>query len=90
MITIIIVSCIVISVAFICYTYYRVEELKTCLISNDADDTIILETILRLIDKYSETINDKTLNPTGFIGVDSINTFHDTIRVIINNNEEES
>lgn len=90
MITIIIVSCIVISVAFICYTYYRVEELKTCLISNDADDTIILETILCLIDKYSETINDKTLNPTGFIGVDSINTFHDTIRVIINNNEEES
>lgn len=90
MITIIIVSCIVISVAFICYTYYRVEELKTCLISNDADDTIILETILRLIDKYSKTINDKTLNPTGFIGVDSINTFHDTIRVIINNNEEES
>lgn len=90
MITIIIVSCIIISVAFICYTYYKVEELKTCLISNNADYIIVLETILRLIDKYSETINDKTLNPTGFIGVDSINTFHDTIRVIINNNEEES
>ena len=88
MVTVIIVICIVISVAIICYTYYRIEELRQCLISNDNDMEITLNTISRLIDKYSETINNKTLTPTGFIDVNSINTFHDTIRVIINIDEE--
>ena len=88
MITIIISVCVVISVAVICYTYYRIEELKQCLISNNTDNTIILELIKRLIDKYSKSINDKTLNPSRFINVDSINIFHDSIRVIINNEIE--
>lgn len=85
MITIIISVCIVISVAVICYTYYKIEELKQCLISNDIDTVNTLEIIERLIDKYSKSINDKTINPSGFIDVNSINTFHDSMRVIINN-----
>ena len=88
MITIIISVCVVISVAVICYTYYKIEELKQCLISNDIDTVNTLETIERLIDKYSKSINDKTINPSGFINIDSINTFHDSIRVIINNEIE--
>lgn len=88
MITIIISVCVVISVAVICYTYYKIEELKQCLISNNTDNTIILELIKRLIDKYSKSINDKTINPSGFIDVNSINTFHDSMRVIINNEIE--
>lgn len=88
MITIIISVCVVISVAVICYTYYRIEELKQCLVSNNTDNTIILELIKRLIDKYSKSINDKTINPSGFIDVNSINTFHNSIRVIINNEIE--
>ena len=88
MITIIISVCIVISVAVICYTYYKIEELKQCLISNDIDTVNTLETIERLIDKYSKSINDKTINPSGFIDVNSINTFHDSMRVIINNEIE--
>lgn len=88
MITIIISVCIVISVAVICYTYYRIEELKQCLVSNNTDNTIILELIKRLIDKYSKSINDKTINPSGFIDVNSINTFHDSMKVIINNEIE--
>ena len=88
MITIIISVCVVISVAVICYTYYRIEELKQCLVSNSTDNTIILELIKRLIDKYSKSINDKTINPSGFIDVNSINTFHDSMRVIINNEIE--
>lgn len=85
MITIIISVCVIISVAVICYTYYKIEELKQCLISNDIDTVNTLETIERLIDKYSKSINDKTINPSGFIDVNSINTFHDSMRVIINN-----
>jgi hypothetical protein len=88
MITIIISVCVVISVAVICYTYYKIEELKQCLISNDIDTVNTLETIERLIDKYSKSINDKTINPSGFIDVNSINTFNDSIRVIINNEIE--
>lgn len=88
MITIIISVCVVISVAVICYTYYKIEELKQCLISNDIDTVNTLETIERLIDKYSKSINDKTINPSGFIDVNSINTFHDSMRVIINNEIE--
>jgi hypothetical protein len=87
MIIIIIIICVVISIAVICYIYYKIEELKQCFISNNTDNTIILDTISRLITKYSETINDKTLHPTGFIGVDSINTFHDSIKVVINDIE---
>lgn len=75
--------CVIISVAIVSYTYYKIEELRQCLISTHTDTLNTLETIERLIDKYSETINDKTLNPSGFIGVDSINTFHNSIRVII-------
>jgi hypothetical protein len=89
MITIIICTCVVIGVAIICYTYYRIEELKQCLVSNDIDTVNTLDTISRLIDKYSKSINDKTLNPTGFIGIDSINTFNDTLKTIIDNDEEE-
>lgn len=89
MITIIICVCVVISVAVICYTYYKIEELKQCLVSNDIDTVNTLKTIERLIDKYSKSINDKTINPTGFINVDSINTFHDTLKVIINDDESE-
>lgn len=89
MVTVIIVICIVISVAIICYTYYRIEELRQCLIGNDNDMEITLNTISRLIDKYSKSINDKTINPTGFINVDSINTFHDTLKTIIDNDEQE-
>lgn len=89
MITIIIVVCVVISVAIICYTYYKIEELKQCLVSNDIDTVNTLDIIFRLIDKYSKSINDKTLNPTGFIGIDSINTFNDTLKTIIDNDEEE-
>lgn len=86
---VIISICIVISVAIISYTYYRIEELRQCLISTDIDTVNTLETIERLIDTYSKSINDKTINPTGFICVDSINTFHDTLKAIINNDEEE-
>ena len=89
MITIIIVICVIISVAIICYTYYKIEELKQCLVSNDIDTVNTLDTISRIIDKYSKSINDKTLNPTGFIGIDSINTFNDTLKAVINNDEEE-
>lgn len=89
MITIIICTCVVIGVAIICYTYYRIEELKQCLVSNDIDTVNTLDTISRLIDKYSKSINDKTLNPTGFIGIDSINTFNDTLKTVIDNDEEE-
>lgn len=89
MITIIIIICIVICVAIICYTYYKIEELMQCLISNDIDTVNTLDTISRLIDKYSKSINDKTINPSGFIGVDSINTFNDTLKAVINNDEEE-
>lgn len=64
MITIIIVICIVICVAIICYTYYKIEKLKQCFVSNDIDTVNTLDTISRLIDKYSKSINDKTLNPT--------------------------
>lgn len=88
MITIIISVCVIISVAVIRYTYYKIEELKQCLISNDIDTVNTLETIERLIDKYSKSINDKTINPSGFIDVNSINTFHDSMRVIINNEIE--
>lgn len=88
MITIIISVCVVISIAVICYTYYKIEELKQCLISNDIDTVNTLETIERLIDKYSKSINDKTINPSGFIDVNSINTFHNSMRVIINNEIE--
>lgn len=89
MITIIIVICIAICVAIICYTYYKIEELRQCLVSNDIDTVNTLDTISRLIDKYSKSINDKTINPSGFIGVDSINTFNDTLKAVINNDEEE-
>lgn len=90
MITIIIVICIVICVAIICYTYYKIEELRQYLVSNDVDTVNILDTISRIIDKYSKSINDKILNPTGFIGIDSINTFNDTLKAVINNDEEEN
>lgn len=89
MITIIIVICIVICVAIICYTYYKIEELKQCLVSNNIDTVNTLNTISRLIDKYSKSINDKTLNPTGFIEINSINTFNDTLKTVIDNDEEE-
>lgn len=89
MITIIIVICIVICVTIICYTYYKIEELKQYLVSNDINTINTLDTISRLIDKYSKSINDKTLNPTGFIRVDSINTFNDSLKAVINNDEEE-
>lgn len=89
MITIIIVICVIICVVIICYTYYKIEELRQCLISNDADTVNTLDTISRLIDRYSKSINDKTINPTGFINVDYINIFHGTLKAIIDNDEEE-
>lgn len=89
MITLIIVLCIVISVAIICYTYYKVRELNEYLIDDNNCNETTINFISRFINKYSETINNKTLNPTGFIRVDSINIFLESIKVIINKNIED-
>lgn len=84
MITLIIVLCIVISVAIICYTYYKIRELKECLVSDSTDSTETLEIILRLINKYDKMINDDALtNNVKFIKLDSILTFIEMIRGFI-------
>lgn len=90
MITLLIVFCILIGVAIICNTYYRVEELRQCFISENTDDAETLETILRLINKYSKLINDNALNNnTNFVKIDSILTFFELIRGVINNKDIE-
>lgn len=88
MITLIICICIIISVAIICYTYYKIKELKECLVSDNIDAVNTLETITCLIDTYSKRINDQFIHPTGYINVESINTFNKSIKAIINNKTE--
>lgn len=75
-----------INVAIICYTYYKIIELKNFFVSDNNYNETTIDFISRIINTYSETINNKTLNPTGFIRVDSINTFLESIKVIINKN----
>ena len=89
MITMIIAICVVINVAIICYTYYKISELKHYLTYSDTDNEILFNVILHLIDKFIKDLNNMPTNDNGYIYVDAINSFLTFLKVIINNREIE-